>query len=66
MTENPKKQVPASKRFGVPGKECDICHCKFTEWGNNPAPFIGEICCDECNTNLVVPARIYISMKRRR
>lgn len=40
-------------------KVCDICGKKFEEFGNNPAPFKGERCCDECNERLVVPLRIY-------
>jgi len=69
MTKKTNKQVPADVEQNEiredRKKECDICHCKFTEWGNNPMPFIGEICCNDCNEKLVVPARIYIMMKAR-
>lgn len=40
-------------------KVCDICGKKFEEFGNNPAPFKGERCCNDCNNKLVVPLRIY-------
>lgn len=40
-------------------KVCDICNKKFEEFGNNPAPFSGNRCCNECNNKLVVPLRIY-------
>jgi hypothetical protein len=38
---------------------CVICHEHFTGWGNNPDPVkkYGE-CCDSCNTNAVIPARL--------
>ena len=46
-------------------KKCLICGKKFTGWGNNPWPVeeSGE-CCDECNINKVVPARILLSLKK--
>lgn len=40
-------------------KVCDICGKRFDEYGNNPAPFKGERCCDKCNANIVIPMRIY-------
>ena len=38
---------------------CVICHEHFTGFGNNPDPVknYGD-CCDACNTNAVIPARI--------
>lgn len=39
-------------------KTCSICGAKFTEYGNNPAPFGEGRCCDDCNWLLVVPVRI--------
>lgn len=40
-------------------KECCLCGKKFTGWGNSPWPLsdFGE-CCDECNMQKVIPARI--------
>lgn len=39
---------------------CCLCGQTFTGHGNNPAPLgkTGEVCCDECNANRVVPARL--------
>ena len=42
---------------------CCICGKKFFGHGNNPWPIIDDEsedvrCCDECNLNIVVPARI--------
>ena len=41
-------------------KTCCICGKKFDGWGNNPEPVksSGE-CCDECNMNYVLSARIF-------
>ena len=40
-------------------KTCCICGRKFTGWGNNPYPVKdqGE-CCDDCNQQHVIPARL--------
>lgn len=40
-------------------KTCCICGRSFTGWGNNPWPVKddGE-CCDKCNLDKVIPARI--------
>lgn len=40
---------------------CIICGCKYEGWGNNPEPLMsGGRCCDSCNIQLVLPARIRI------
>ena len=46
-------------------KTCDLCGCVFLEWGNNPHPFIGEVCCDSCNEGLVIPARMALASRRK-
>lgn len=38
---------------------CSICNKTFSGYGNNPAPFTGEICCDECDNHYVIPLRLY-------
>ena len=46
--------------------KCCICGKDVTgEFSNNPWPIkqSGE-CCDECNMNKVVPARILLSLKK--
>ena len=43
-------------------KICSICKKSFSEYGNNPASFHGEVCCDDCNTKFVLPLRIYQSI----
>jgi len=40
-------------------KTCSICKKRFSEYGNNPIPFSGNVCCDQCNEHIVVPMRIY-------
>jgi len=38
---------------------CCICGAKFIGYGNNPAPLCHEgRCCDACNMNHVIPARL--------
>lgn len=43
--------------------KCSICGKSFKGYGNNPYPFIGDYCCDECNGKLVVPMRILLNSK---
>lgn len=43
---------------------CCICGKEFEGYGNNPWPIGWDVyseedrCCNECNTNIVIPARI--------
>ena len=40
---------------------CCICGKRFIGYGNNPEPvksFEEGVCCDECNKNVVIPARL--------
>ena len=42
-------------------KICCICGKEFEGWGNNPYPVVKDEdarCCDECNDEVVIPARI--------
>lgn len=44
-------------------RRCCICGKPFRmgEWGNNPEPvkpYSSGMCCDDCNLNKVVPARL--------
>lgn len=39
-------------------KDCAICRAEFFGWGNNPEPFDGETCCDDCNDRFVTPTRM--------
>ena len=45
-------------------KICCICGCEFEGWGNNPYPCVlvtednDVVCCDECNWEHVIPARL--------
>ena len=38
--------------------QCCICTTYVNEYGNNPDPFPGDRCCDDCNSRFVVPARV--------
>lgn len=46
-------------------KICCLCGKPFTEFGNNPAPFEGERCCDDCDNRIVIPERIRLEKERR-
>ena len=37
---------------------CTICGAEFEGFGNNAAPVSNGRCCDECNKEVVIPARI--------
>jgi DNA-directed RNA polymerase subunit RPC12/RpoP len=39
--------------------KCIICGKEFEGYGNNPWPVKAKgRCCDECNLNFVIPARL--------
>lgn len=40
-------------------KVCAICKKPFAGYGNNPAPFSGKVCCDDCNDRYVIPLRLF-------
>lgn len=48
------------------GYQCCICGKLFKGYGNNPVPVkpSGK-CCDFCNTNIVIPARIAQHYRKR-
>ena len=39
-------------------EKCCICHKEIVGTGNNPWPFEGKKCCDECNLKYVIPKLI--------
>jgi len=49
-----------------PARTCCICGAEFYGYGNNPEPAIvvedykKDRCCDSCNENVVIPARLFI------
>lgn len=38
--------------------KCCICGKEFEGFGNNANPVMDGICCDDCNANVVIPARL--------
>ena len=47
--------------------KCCICGHQFAGEGNNPVPvehYDGDVCCDECNTNIVIPLRLFLNQTR--
>lgn len=48
---------------------CCICGKKVLEWGNDPYPVVtdeGLKCCDKCDMEVVLPARIRQMNKTQR
>ena len=48
---------------------CCICGKKFTGWGNNPWPVVTDEdarCCDACNGEKVVPARLAMMFNKEK
>jgi hypothetical protein len=41
-----------------PTQQCILCQKIFTGWGNNSQPIKDGQCCDECNSNTVMPFRL--------
>ena len=39
-------------------KICSICGCGYTGWGNNAWPVNDGRCCNQCNSEYVIPARL--------
>lgn len=39
-------------------KPCSICQTLFSGWGNNAQPVNDGRCCDKCNRDIVIPARL--------
>lgn len=47
---------------------CCFCGETFYDYGNNPAPVNNEAgarCCDDCNSSVVIPARIEAYMRSK-
>lgn len=48
-------------------RKCCICGHYIIGEGNSPAPVEhhdGDVCCDECNANVVVPLRLFLYQMR--
>jgi hypothetical protein len=41
--------------------QCCICAREFTGMGNNPEPFHGDRCCEECDDRFVTPCRMLLA-----
>jgi hypothetical protein len=39
-------------------KVCSICYRRYKEFGNNASPVNIGTCCDDCNSSVVIIARI--------
>ena len=45
--------------------KCNICGAEIKGHGNNSAPIYEGTCCDRCNMEVVIPARLKIFKLRR-
>jgi hypothetical protein len=57
LMRNPARKARAEKASGVISG-CVICRKSFPGFGNNAAPVADGQCCNDCNINVVVPARV--------
>lgn len=49
------------KKDGIDYWTCCLCNETFSGFGNNPEPVNNDInneCCDNCNDEIVIPARL--------
>lgn len=54
-----KKNTPVPSRGHRRMSKCCLCGMPIEGWGNNPIPArAAGRCCDECNSNIVIPLRI--------
>lgn len=64
MRQQKAKRKLAKEKY--PPYECVLCKRQKYGFGNNPAPCSDTgVCCDDCNSSKVIPARIalFIEMK---
>ena len=58
----PKKRI----REEVKTQTCCLCGKEFKGYGNNPWPVKEEgVCCDDCNLEVVIPARLERAHSRK-
>ena len=41
--------------------KCCICRKEIKGYGNDPFPIAGQKCCDECNSKVVIPYRVFLN-----
>jgi hypothetical protein len=59
-----EERPAAAERQVKMENNCSICLRRFMEFGNNAWPINNGRCCNVCNDNVVIPARI--RMQRRK
>lgn len=58
--------IEGSEAGGDEVWKCVICHEHFIGYGNNPDPIkMNGDCCNDCNTNMVIPRRMTDIMKMK-
>ena len=64
-----KTYLQGKKDLTLPEFTCCICGENFNDFGNNPWPVNNDEdakCCDECNINYVIPARIMLMYNNKK
>ena len=46
-------------------EKCCICGEEIEGYGNNALPLVRDLCCDDCNHEYVIPARVYYNAKEQ-
>jgi len=41
--------------------KCKLCGKELEGFGNNALPYDDTICCDDCNNNIVLPLRLFLT-----
>lgn len=47
-------------------KKCCICGRLIEGYVHNAEPYKSGVCCGQCNSNIVIPARINYQLKKRK
>jgi len=55
--------IPSEDDFEIIQNACVVCGTAIEGQGNNLSPLKGDTCCDECNMNVVIPLRVFLSGK---
>lgn len=59
VIENEIGMEKKQKNIAAMRHKCCICGKRFVGYGNNPRPVKWSgVCCDDCNRNVVIPARL--------
>jgi hypothetical protein len=64
-SERNRRQRVINELFENATRRCSICQQPFVGYGNNPDPVNDGVCCNDCNDNVVIPARLALYRARQ-